>query len=115
MHARFVSVVREGRPKLDTSRLPELTTAHLRRAAGAVRRLVDAIGDLRAAIDIAKQAAGVEQARVVRYHRAGETAENIYSKAHGLPAQLNVLPVDLGMLTGPGPRFMYLWAPQLGR
>jgi len=31
-----------------------------------------------------------------------------------LPAQVNLMPVDLGVLAGRGPRFMYLWAPGLG-
>ena len=55
-----------------------------------------------------------EVARVVAYRRPDETRENIYSATRGLPAQVNVLPVDLGALATSGPRFMYLWAPGLG-
>jgi protease-4 len=115
LHARFVGVVREGRPKIDVARLPQLTDGRIFDAAQARDAgLIDQIGDLHAAIDLAKQAAGLEQARVVRYHRADEgEPENIYSKLAGLPAQVNVLPVDLGALTGAGPRFMYLWSPGL--
>jgi protease-4 len=115
LHARFVTVVREGRPKLDVSRLGELTDGRIFDAPQALQAgLVDQIGDLHAAIDVARMAAGVEKARVVAYRRPDETRENIYSAARGLPAQVNVLPVDLGVLAASGPRFMYLWAPGLG-
>ena len=115
LHARFVSVVREGRPKLDVSRLAELTDGRILDARQALAAgLIDQIGDLHAALEVAKTAAGVDQARVVAYRRPDETRENIYSAARGAPAQVNVLPVDLGALATSGPRFMYLWAPGLG-
>src|SRR5881275_2852765 len=115
LHARFVSVVREGRPKLDVSRLAELTDGRIFDAPQALQAgLIDQIGDLHAAIDAAKAAAHVEEARVVAYRRPDETRENIYSAARGAPVQVNLLPVDLGALATSGPRFMYLWAPGLG-
>ena len=113
LHARFVAVVREARPKLDTGRLAELTDGRIFDASQALAAgLVDRIGGLRDAIDVAKRSAGLETASVVMYRRADERRENIYSRAGG-PAQVNVLPVDLGALGGGGPRFMYLWAPGL--
>ena len=115
MHARFISVVRESRPGLDAKRVPELTDGRIFDAPQAVAAgLVDEIGDLRLAIAVAERAAGIEKARVVMYHRGSESRENIYSAANGLPAQVNLMPVDLGMLAERGPRFMYLWAPGLG-
>src|SRR5262249_14257981 len=115
LHARFVTVVREGRPRLDPNRIPELTDGRIFDATQALDAgLVDQIGELDAAIDAAKSAANVEKARVVAYHRADEVRENVYSAARQVPVQVNVLPVDLAGLIGPGPRFMYLWAPGLG-
>jgi protease IV len=115
LHARFITVVREGRPKLDVARLGELTDGRIFDAPQALQAgLVDQIGDLHAAIDLAKKAAGVDEARVVAYRRPDESRENIYSAARGMPAQVNLLPVDLGVLAASGPRFMYLWAPGLG-
>ncbi len=112
LHARFIAVVRESRPKIDAARIGELTDGRIFDATQARDAgLVDDVADLHAAIELAKQAAGVEKARVVRYYREGETPENIYSKAAALPAQVNVLPVDLGAFAATGPRFMYLWAP----
>ena len=115
MHARFIGVVRESRPGVDAARLPELTDGRIFNADQAVAAgLVDEIGDLRRAIALAERAAGIEKARVVMYHRRSESKENIYSAAAGMPAQVNLMPVDLGVLAGRGPRFMYLWAPGLG-
>ncbi|TMA43010.1 MAG: signal peptide peptidase SppA [Deltaproteobacteria bacterium] len=115
LHARFVSVVRENRPRLDEARVAELTDGRIFDASQALGAgLVDEIGDLPAAIAAAEEAAGVTEARVVMYHRSDETRENIYSAAFGLPAQVNILPLDLGALAGGGARFMYLWAPGLG-
>ena len=115
LHARFVSVVRESRPRLDEARIAELTDGRIFDASQALAAgLVDEIGDLPAAIAAAEEAAGVTEARVVMYHRSDETRENIYSAAFGLPAQVNILPLDLGALAGSGARFMYLWAPGLG-
>jgi protease IV len=115
MHARFVSVVRENRPRLDQTRLGELTDGRIVDASQALDGgLVDEVGDLREAIADAKAAAKLEQARVVVYNRPQESPENIYSRAGGGPLQVNVLPVDLGALAGGGMRFMYLWAPGMG-
>jgi protease-4 len=115
LHARFVTVVREGRPHLDPNRIGELTDGRIFDATQALEAgLVDEIGDVDAAIDAAKAAAKVEKARVVTYHRADEVRENVYSAARQVPVQVNVLPVDFGALVQPGPRFMYLWAPGLG-
>jgi len=115
LHARFVSVVRENRPRLDEARVAELTDGRIFDASQALAAgLVDEIGDLPAAIAAAEEAAGVTEARVVMYHRSDETRENIYSAAFGLPAQVNILPLDLGAVAGGGARFMYLWAPGLG-
>ena len=115
LHTRFVSVVRESRAGLDLRRLAELTDGRIFDAPQALQAgLIDQIGDLHAAIDAARAAAHVDEARVVAYRRPDETRENIYSAARGAPAQVNVLPVDLGVLAASGPRFMYLWAPGLG-
>src|SRR5207302_269855 len=115
LHARFVTIVRESRPHIDPSRLGELTDGRVLHAGQALEAgLVDQIGDLDAAIEVAKAAAKVEKARVVAYQRTDEMRENIYSAARGTPVQVNVLPIDLGTLAGSGARFMYLWAPGLG-
>jgi protease-4 len=116
LHARFVGIVRESRPKVDAAHLAELTDGRILDATQALAAgLVDQIGDLREAIAAAKGAAQVEEARVVMYRRPDESRENIYSVTRGMPPQVNLLPVDVGLLAGSGPRFMYLWAPGLAQ
>ena len=115
---------RTFRPPRDRSWWLSSVTARLELAAADGRildatqalegGLVDGVGDLRVGIELAKAAVGVTEARVVVYHRPSEMKENVYSAAPGLPAQVNLLAVDLGALASAGPRFMYLWAPGLG-
>jgi protease-4 len=114
LHARFVSVVRESRGRLDAARLRELTDGRIFDATRAYEAgLVDQVGDLELALTIARNAAGLEDARVIMYRRPEETRENIYSAVPTLPPQLNLFPIELGALAAHGPRFMYLWAPGL--
>jgi protease-4 len=116
MHARFVAVVKQGRPRLDDAKLPEITDGRIFGARQALDLgLVDEVGSLERAIDVAKAAAGVERARVIGYQREGEQRETIHAGAPGgAPSvQVNLLPLDVGALAGAGPRFMYLWAPGL--
>lgn len=117
LHARFIEVVRQGRPGLDTARLAEITDGRIFDAAQARSLgLVDEIGTLHETLQATQRAAGLSQARVVRYRRTGESAETIYARAGagaGGATQVNLLPIDLGGLAVPSSRFLYLWAPTL--
>jgi len=114
MHGRFVTVVRTSRPGIEDTKLAEATDGRVFDASQAVALgLVDEIGDLHHALDAAKSMAGVDEARVVTYRPIGEVQETIHSRSGGLPTQVNLLPVDVGLPPGGGPRFMYLWAPGL--
>jgi protease-4 len=109
-------VVRAGRPRLDTSKLAEITDGRIFDAPTAQQLgLVDDIGSVHDAIALAKQTAGLTEAKVIRYRRRGETAETIAARAASAPPQVNLLAVDLGALTPSSPRFMYLWAPGLAQ
>lgn len=121
LFARFVSVVEERRPGLDAGHREQVLDGRIF-AAQAARDLglVDTIGRLDDAIDLAKQRAGVERARVVMYHRQGEPAETVYSRfdhgptATGGPtASLGGPRLSLDALTSP--QFLYLWRPGLER
>ncbi|NTW60085.1 MAG: signal peptide peptidase SppA [Nitrospirae bacterium] len=65
--------------------------------------LIDGIGYLEDAIELAKKKAGLPEARVVTYFRPGEYRDNIYS--------MNLINIDLGDLADPGAKFLYLWWP----
>jgi protease-4 len=60
--------------------------------------LVDKLGYLDDALELAKKQAGLEEAKVVRYHRPGSYQPTIYSQ---LP--------EVDLLAGP--QFLYLWWP----
>jgi protease IV len=65
--------------------------------------LIDGIGYLEDAIELAKKKAGLPEATVVTYFRPGEYRTNIYS--------MSLINIDLGDLADPGAKFLYLWWP----
>ncbi|MEK9139935.1 MAG: S49 family peptidase, partial [Nitrospirota bacterium] len=74
--------------------------------------LVDEIGYLEDAVELAKKKAGLTEARVVTYQRPGEYSNNVYSKLLA-PSGLAGL-ADLDLMTvvrGGAPQFMYMWMP----
>ena len=75
--------------------------------------LVDEIGYLDEAIELAKKKAGLTEARVVTYRRHGEYQNNIYSRVIGNSSGLsNLVHMDLlSIVRGGSPQFMYLWMP----
>ena len=74
--------------------------------------LVDSIGYMDDVVASARKAAGVEEAKVIMYHRPREYRSNFYSAT---PPATSGLEGSLGSLatlvSGTGPRFMYLWWP----
>lgn len=117
LYARFLAVVEQGRPKLNTTQIRQLAdgriyTADIAKAEG----LIDEIGYLDDAIERAKKSAKLTDAQVVTYTRSRRgTHQNIYSHFEpptvgplGFP-QLNANNV-LGALGGT-PQMMYMWIP----
>jgi protease-4 len=111
---RFLAVVQEGRPQLSADQIKKLADGRIysgeqAKAAG----LVDEIGYLDEAIELAKKKAGVTEARIVTYRRHGEYQNNIYSRVVGNGSGLSHLAnMDLlSIVRGGSPQFMYLWMP----
>ena len=76
-------------------------------------RLVDRIGYMPDAIDVARRAASLEKARIIVYHRPRQYRATYYAEAQhseGGFATGSVLSA-LGAMAGPGPKFLYLWLP----
>lgn len=112
-YQRFLTVVQEGRPQLQMEAIKKLAdgriyTGDQAKAAG----LVDDIGYLEDAVELAKKRAGLTEARVVTYRRPGEYNNNVYSKmlAPGPLAGLGHLDL-LSLVRGGAPQFMYMWMP----
>jgi protease IV len=113
-YQRFLTVVQAGRPQLSAEQIKKLADGRIysgeqAKAAG----LVDDIGYLDEAIDLAKKNAGLTEARVVTYRRHGEYQNNIYSRVFGSGNGLGSLAsMDLlSIVRGGSPQFMYLWMP----
>lgn len=120
LFARFVDVVETRRPGLSDEQRERIVDGRIFAARPARELgLVDGLGRLEDAIDLARERAGVREARVMMYHREGESAETVYSRFAGEPASaggpaatLSGPTLSLESLTSP--QFLYLWRPGLG-
>lgn len=116
-YQRFLDVIEEGRPKLTKAKIRQLADGRIYSAQQAKKAgLIDEIGYLDDAIDLAKQQAGVKEATVVMYERAGGYHPNIYSQWSGNSPNTNWMvpkldPVSLASILGGTPAFMYMWLP----
>jgi protease-4 len=112
-YQRFLTVVQDGRPQLQMDQIKKLAdgriyTGDQAKAAG----LVDEIGYLEDAIELAKKKAGLTEARVVTYKRPGEYSNNVYSKLIAPNPFTSLADFDLmSLVRGGTPQFMYLWIP----
>ena len=121
LHARFVALVRERRPRVATGDLGELTDGRIFTASQAVASgLVDEIGYVDEAVRKAQSACGLDRARVIMYHRPDEYRENMYSRGNLAPLRSaargrgwDELGLTLSLPERRGVRFMYLWLPDL--
>jgi protease-4 len=73
-------------------------------------RLVDAVGYVPDAIEAAKQAAGLSEAKVVVYKRPRQYRATYYAEARSEAGALDAL-AQVVATAGVGPKFLYLWAP----
>jgi len=116
MYERFVKVVVAGRPKLDEAKVRTLADGRIYTANQALENgLIDKIATLRDTVASVKKRVGVENARLVAYHRAYDYRPNYYAQAPApTRASVNLLSVEaLGSLLPKTPQFLYLWSPGL--
>jgi protease-4 len=112
LYGRFLEVVEKGRPGLAAEAVRRLADGRVYSARQAKEAgLVDELGYLPDAVDELKRRAGLEEVRVVAYHRPRELRENLYSaSASAEPSALEGhLPALSAALRGPS--FLYLWWP----
>ena len=94
----FVDVVAQGR-KMNTREVRRVADGRIYTAPQAKDLgLVDSLGYLDDAIKIAQKLAGLEEAKVVRYHRPDSYRPNIYSQVP-----------DFSWMVSP--QFLYIWWP----
>ncbi|MFP3868260.1 MAG: signal peptide peptidase SppA [Desulfobacteraceae bacterium] len=106
-YRRFVAVVAANR-RLSRSEVLKCADGRIFTAAQALdHRLIDQIGYLDEALQLAREQAGLKEAKVVRYHRPEAYVNNIYSLL--LAGTPKWHPQARG--TEPLPEFFYLWWP----
>lgn len=111
---RFVSVVTQNRPDLATARLEQITDGRIYAADQAKEvGLIDGIGRIDDAIEVAKKRAGISEARVIIYHRDGVRKETIYSQLAGASPAAQLLPFAASLQSATTPQLLYLWRPGL--
>jgi len=110
-YGRFVEVVAAGRPNLSAEQVRQLADGRVYTGEQAkANGLVDEVGDLLAAIALARKLAEAEDAKVVMYHRPWGSKANVHSAAPSMPGQINLVNIDASSLAHvAGPQFLYLW------
>ena len=114
MYERFLAVVGEARRDLPAQRVRELADGRVYLAPQALEAgLVDGLCDMDGAVQAAREAAGLGDRAIVlvRYGRPVDYRPNYYAQAPGVPAQVNLVHVELPAWLRDGPQFLYLWAP----
>jgi len=110
LFVRFQDVVVKGRPALSREKIAALSDGRVYSAKQALDSgLVDQLGYLEDAVAELEKRAGITKSRVIVYHRANQTKENIYSRAPNISVQVtdvNLLPIRRSALS---PGFYYLW------
>jgi len=111
LYGQFLSRLVESRKlPLDTARtIADGRVYTAQQALGL--KLIDQIGYMDDVLKLARQKIGVDEARVVVYHRPADYRATYYARAESSSGGLDVTATQLASLIGGGPRFLYLWLP----
>lgn len=111
LHRQFVARIVERR-KLSPDVAGRLADGRIFTAEQALaHRLIDQVGYMSDAVEAARRAAGVEEARVVVYRRPREYRATYYARAETGAGTIESALGRLAEMTATGPRFLYLWWP----
>jgi protease-4 len=110
---RFLTVIKEGRRNLSPEEIRKLADGRIYSGEQAKEvGLVDSVGYLEDAVELAKRQAGLSEAKIVMYRKPGEYKQNIYSRFMGAGMMTGLPQFDLmSMVRASSPQFMYLWMP----
>lgn len=112
-HARFEAAVRTGRPQHDPSRKEDFDGRVFTASQALQRRLVDSIGYLDDAVDVARELGQCPSAGVVLLRRANDPARSPYATTPNSPMQSGLFPMSIpGLDRSQLPTFLYLWQPE---
>jgi protease-4 len=111
MHGRFVGLIAQSR-KMPEDRVRGFADGRVYTAEQALKLgLVDRVGYLEDVVALAKERAGLDEAKVIMYHRPKEYRSNVYSLTPPPSTAESTLAQFVAALGGGGPRFLYLWWP----
>jgi len=111
LHSQFLSRVVEAR-KLPLETARTLSDGRVYTAQQALElKLIDRIGYMDDALQVARHAIGVDEARVIVYHRPSEYRATYYARSEPSSGSLDLTAAQLASVVGAGPRFLYLWWP----
>jgi protease IV len=111
LHGQFVSRLVEAR-KLPLETVKTLADGRVYTAQQALElKLIDRIGYMDDALQVARRAIGVDEARVIVYHRPLEYRATYYARSEVSPGSLDTTVAQLASVVGAGPRFLYMWWP----
>lgn len=121
-HGRFRDVVLKGRPNVDGDQASTFDGRIFTARQAQELQLIDRIGYVDDAVEIAQSMAGVQCANVVFYRRRDDPALSQYSITPNVPLQKGIIPINVpGLDRSKLPTFLYLWQmepstePSLGK
>ena len=111
LYAQFIAKLAESR-KLPLETARKVADGRIYTAQQALDlKLIDRIGYMPDALEVAKRAIGVEEARVVVYRRPRAYSATYYAGAEAPAGAVEGSLAQLGAVLGAGPRFLYFWWP----
>lgn len=111
MYGRFLGLIVQAR-KMPEDRVRAAADGRVYTADQALKLgLVDRVGYLEDVVALAKERAGLAEAKVIMYHRPKEYRANFYSLTPPPTSTESTLAQFAAALAGGGPRFLYLWWP----
>ena len=111
MYGRFVGLIARSR-NMPEDRVRGFADGRVYTADQALKLgLVDRVGYLEDVVALAKERAGLGEAKVIMYHRPKEYRANFYSLTPPPSTAESTLAQFAAALGGGGPRFLYLWWP----
>lgn len=110
LYGQFVAKVAERR-KIPMETAKKLADGRIYTAQQALAdKLVDRIGYIPDALDLARKAAGVREARIVVYQRPRDYRATYYAGSKG-ETDFEIPFARLAAMVTSGPKFLYLWWP----
>ena len=112
-HDRFRRVVAKCRPEVDQTDSSNFDGRVFTAEQALKRRIIDHIGYLDDAIELAQDVAHQPCSKIVFFHRLKDEARSTYAVTPNVPLQGGLIPFSLpGFDRSKLPSFLYLWQPE---